>query len=291
MGTPDSMAGALDGAPIAAFGRTRWAEYFNEFSSIANDYVTASQPAASAGEGATVSRSEYDWKLTKVSEDGSASIGTFATTDGMTGVLRLIAPGGEGSSGPIVQLTGSAGAGTSPLGLIPNAAGTLIGDQNDVSVDSDAVFVTRIQLTRLNRQGIFAGLAELNATSPIIGNESGPIDSDTHIGFAQADSDDGNIYFTVAGDTAAEAVNVTDIINPALLDEEWIELAVRATGTNHYRGYVRRKGQSAVWTKVADGTLSTGWDAQMLISFANVAEGANMDIDYVYFSQKRGLVA
>ena len=269
LGSTDSMAGALKDAPIGAFANTQWVEYFNDFSLIDADYVTTT-----------------DWSLTQVSGGGSAAILVGATAD--TGILRLDCP--ADNDGPIIQLDGSAAAGSAPIGITPTAstAGS--------AAATDAIFASRFRILDVSAQGIFVGLAELNGTSAIRATPEGAITSDTHIGFAQADSDSGAIYFTVAGDADGDAVTATGtaVIPSALADSEWIEVAVRATGTNNYSGYVRVGGSAGKWREVASGTLASGntWDAQMLISLANIggAAGDDLDVDYVYFAQKRDLI-
>tara|TARA_Y100000310_G_scaffold344784_1_gene459489 strand:+ start:1103 stop:1900 length:798 start_codon:yes stop_codon:yes gene_type:complete len=264
------MAGALEDAPIGAFANTQWVEYFNDFTSRGNDFNVAANT---------------DWLVTQVSGGGTAVIEVVVGNLGM-GVLRLDCP--ADNDGPIVQYDGLEAAGLSPLGITPIAATA------GSAAATDAVFASRFRMLDVSAQGIFVGLAELNATSAIRATPEGAITSDTHIGFAQADSDAGAIYFTVAGDDDTAAVTETSVIASALADSEWIEVAVRATGTDRYRGYVRTGGQKTKWTKVADGILGSGntWDAQMLISLANVAGGTgdDLDVDYVYFSQKRDLI-
>ena len=266
LGSSESMAGALEDAPIGAFANTQWVEYFNDFSLRAVDHGATS-----------------DWTQTQVSGGGSAGVlTTVAFSD--VGILRLDCP--ADNDGPIVQLDGSVLAGLSPLGITPTAA-----TAGSVAA-TDAIFASRFRMLDVSAQGIFVGLAELNSESPIRGTPEGAITSDTHLGFAQADSDSGAIYFTVAGDDDTAATTDTSVIPSALADSEWVEVAVRATGTDRYRGYVRSGGQNAKWNKVADGTLSTGWDAQMLISLANIGGGTgdDLDVDYVYFAQKRDLI-
>ena len=266
LGSSESMAGALEDAPIGAFANTQWVEYFNDFSLLDADYDTTT-----------------DWSLTQVSGGGSAAIiKTVASSD--VGILRLDCP--ADNDGPIIQVDGSVAAGLSPLGITPTAATA------GSAAATDAIFASRFRMLDVSGQGIFVGLAELNATSAIRATPEGAITSDTHLGFAQADSDSGAIYFTVAGDDDTAATTDTSVIPSALADSEWVEVAVRATGTDRYRGYVRSGGQNAKWNKVADGTLSTGWDVQMLISLANIGGGAgdDLDVDYVYFAQKRDLI-
>lgn len=270
LGSGDSMGGALEDAPISVLANTQWVEYFNDFSLLDADYDTTT-----------------DWSLTQVSSGGTAAIiKTVASSD--VGILRLDCPADE--DGPIVQLDGSVAAGLSPLGVTPTAATA------GSAAATDAIFASRFRIVDVSAQGIFVGLAELNGTSAIIATPEGGITSDTHIGFAQKDSDSGAIYFTVAGDADGDAVTVTgsSVIPSALSDSEWIEIAVRATGTDRYRGYVRQGGSAGRWRKVADGTLASGntWDAQMLISLANLggAAGDDLDVDYVYFAQKRDLI-
>jgi hypothetical protein len=270
LGSTESMAGALEDAPIGVFANTQWVEYFNDFSLLDADYITTT-----------------DWSLNQVSGGGSAAIiKTAASSD--VGILQLDCP--ADNDGPIIQLDGSVATGLSPLGVTPTAstAGS--------AAATDAIFASRFRIWDVSAQGIFVGLAELNATSAIRATPEGAITSDTHIGFAQADSDSGAIYFTVAGDddTAAVTVTGTSVIPDGLADEEWLEVAVRATGTDRYRGYVRSGGSAGKWNKIADGRLASGntWDAQMLISLANLGAGTgdDLDVDYVYFAQKRDLI-
>lgn len=269
LGSTDSMAGALEDAPIGVYANTQWVEYFNDFNLIDADYIVTT-----------------DWSLTQVSSGGSATVLVGANAD--TGMLRLDCP--ADNDGPIIQLDGSAAAGSAPLGITPTAATA------GSAAATDTIFASRFRMLDASAQGIFVGLAELNATSAIRATPEGAITSDTHLGFAQADSDAGAIYFTVAGDADGDAVTVTgtSVIPDALADSEWIEVAVRATGTDRYRGYVREGGSAGRWRKIADGTLASGntWDAQMLISLANLGGGTgdDLDVDYVYFAQKRDLI-
>tara|TARA_R110002020_G_C16062500_1_gene755569 strand:- start:18 stop:857 length:840 start_codon:yes stop_codon:yes gene_type:complete len=269
LGSSEAMAGALEDGPIGVVANTQWVEYFNDFSLLDADYDTTT-----------------DWSLTQVSGGGSAAIiKTVANSD--TGILRLDCP--ADNDGPIVQLDGSVAAGLSPLGVTPTAA------VSGTSAPTDAIFASRFRILDVSGSGVFVGLAELNGTSAIMATPEGGVTSDTHIGFAQKDSDAGSIYFTVAGDDDTAAVTDTTVLSSALADSEFVEIAVRATGVDRYRGYVRSGGQDRKWTKVIDGTLASGntWDAQMLISLVNIGGGVgdDLDIDYVYFAQKRDLIA
>ena len=259
LGSSASMAGALENAPIDLLARTQWVTYFNDFTEEDADYDTTA-----------------DWSLTQVSAGGSASI-----IDSPLGILQLDCPADE--DGPIVQLDKSATAGNASIGVTP--ADRVVG----TSVNTEAVFASRFRMLDVSAQGIFVGLAELNGSSAVRATPQGAITSDTHIGFAQADSDAGSIYFTVAGNDDTAAVTETGILSTALADSGWIEVAVRAVGTDKYFGYIRKPGGN--WQEVAKGTLSTGWDAQMLITLANIGGGTgdDLDVDYVMLAVKRDL--
>ena len=267
LGDRDSMAGFLSDAPIEFFGKQIWQVYFNDF--VDNDF-------------------DYDdsgvfWTLTQVSVGGSASIITVANSD--TGVLRLDCP--ANLDGPIIQVDSGATAGLASMGVTPTDATSSV-------AASDAIFMSRFRILDVSAQGVFVGLAELNVTSAVIGTPSGAITSDTHIGFSQATTDAGAIIFSVAGDddTAAVSKTGTDVIPSALADGEWIEVAVRATGTTGYKAYVKGGGREARWREIANGSLSAGWDAQMLISMANLGSGTgdDLDVDYVMFAQRRDMI-
>jgi hypothetical protein len=270
LGNADSLAGGLTGAPIGTFGRTQWVSYFNDFTEQDVDY------GVFLAAGVDVAK---DWSLTQVSGGGSASVLLDATTADI-GVLRLDCP--ASADGPIVQLDGSTTAGKAPLGVTPAAAVT------GTSVASDAIFVSRYRVQDVSAQGTFVGLAELNGTSAVIATAGGGITSDTHIGFHHDSS--GVVVFTVAGDDDTAAVTTT---SSTLTDGDWVEVACRATGTNRYAGYIRTEGSS--WSKITEGVLAAGnvWDAQMLITLANIGGGTgdDLDVDYVALHVRRDLTA
>ena len=276
MGTADSMGGALDKAPVAAFGRTQWAEYFNEFSRKTTDYDSA------------------DITLTQVNTQGAAYIASSTeTTDVGFGYLRLYNVSGT-VGGPTVQYDSGSAAGFSPIGVTTR-------EKTSSQVATDAVFVARFALDDVDGSGNFIGLAELNATSDVMLLADGGVLSDNHIGFANKSSDGGNIYFTAAGTSVANAVTVESVLPSPLTDslssletQDYVEVAVRLTGDKHYRGYVRRAGQKNPWKKIADGILSVKWNAQMLITFSNItttSTTADMQIDYVYLTKIRDRIA
>ncbi len=272
LGDSDSMGGALEDFPLGVFADTKYTRYFNDFQNADTDYVTGTN----------------GWTLTQVSGGGSASIIELADTS--EGILRLDCP--VDNDGPILQYDMGVTAGLSPIGVTPTAATA------GSAVETDALFVCRFRILDVSGQGIFVGLAELNATSAIKATPEGAITSDTHIGFAQSDSDVGAIYFTVAGDDDTAAVTDTSVIGTALTDSEYIEVAVRARGTDKYSAFVKLGGAGrttgADWSKVASGTLASGntWDAQMLISLCNIGGGTtdDLDVDYVTLLQKRDLI-
>lgn len=259
LGSGSSMAGALRDGPIDLFARSPWSVYFNDFQLIDVDYVTTT-----------------DWSLTQVSGGGSASILVNSATADI-GVLRLDCP--TNLDGPIVQLDGSGSAGTAPIGVTPAAA------TSGTSIATDAIFAARYRILDVSAQGTFVGLAELNGSSAVIAQPTGGITSDTHIGF-HTDST-GAMIFTTAGNDDTAASTTTGF--HTLTDSDWIEVAVRATGTTGAKGYVRIPGVENKWQEVASTTLSTGWDAQMLITMANIGSGAgdDLDVDYVMLAVRR----
>jgi len=265
LGSDSAFAGALENIPLEIANNSDWSVYFNDFTNIDNDYVTTT-----------------DWSLTQVSAGGSASVLVDAGTADI-GVLRLDCPADE--DGPILQYDGSGAAGTSPLGVTPAAAvaGT--------SIASDAVFGARFRVLDVSAQGIFVGLAELNGSSAVIATPEGAITSDTHIGFSKTDADVGSLTFTASGDADTTADTTTGVAT--LTDSSWIEVACRATGVNRARGYVRLPGQNTGWKQVADVAMTTDWDAQMLITLANIGAGTgdDLDIDYVWLAVRRELTA
>ena len=262
LGNADSMAGALSGAPVGLFADSRWGVYFNDFNHAGIDYV----------------ESIGQWTATPVSFGGTALI----VEGNDNGILRLDCP--NNLDGPIVQFDSEAAAGLSILGVTPTAGSA-------TASESDALFVSRFRISNVLTEGIFVGLAELNASSPVIGTPGGAITSDTHIGFSQAAGDNGSLIFSAAGSVAAAAEATTSVVTLANL--EWVDIAVRARGTGHYAGYVKKGGQNSNWAKVAEGTLASPWNAQMLITFANLGAGTgdDLDIDYCSLSVKRDLIA
>lgn len=262
LGSDRSMGGALEDAPVDVFARTQWVSYFNDFTRVDIDYVTTT-----------------DWSLTQVSGGGSASLIPLDQ-----GILRLDCPADE--DGPIIQFDSSQAAGLGMMGITPAAAVA------NTSEATDAVFAARFRITDVSASGIFVGLAELNSESAIIATPEGGITSDTHAGFAQTDANAGAIIFTATGAAAAAATTVTgtNVIPNALADNEYIEVAVRVTGTTRTRGYVREGGTR--WRQIADFDVSAAFANQMLVSFANIggAAGDDLDIDYVYFAAKRDLI-
>lgn len=258
-GSSETAGGALEGAPIELISRSEWVTYFNDFNNIDKDYLTTT-----------------DFSLTQVSGGGSAAVQPFA--GGYTGFLRLDCPADE--DGPIVQFDSSAAAGTGCLAYSPfdESAGSYYA--------SEAVFMSRFRINDITGCGTFVGLAELNASSAIKATPQGAITSDTHIGFAHRDSDNGAVYFTVAGndDTAATTASAVTVASFG-----WVEVALKLKGTKTYHAYVKESGANKKWNLVASGQLSTGWDAAMLISFVNIGGGAgdDLDVDYVGLAVKR----
>lgn len=260
LGSDRAMAGALENAPIDAFGQTRWVTYFNDFKLVDHDYNTTT-----------------DWSLTQVT-GGSASIVVNAATRDI-GVLVLDCP--AANQGPIVQLDGSGTVTAAPLGHLPAAA------VSGTSIATEAVFAARFRIQDVSAQGTFVGLAELNSASAVIATPTGGITSDTHIGF-HTDST-GDLIFTVAGNDDTAAQTATSILPDALTDSEWIEVACRASGNTRARGYIREPGSKTKWKEVADIELTTAWDSQLLVTMANLGGAANDDlwVDYVYLSRLR----
>jgi len=263
-GNQSSMAGALDGVPLDLFAKTKWVSYFNDFILRDSEYDETT-----------------DWQLTQVSLGGSASIvaGLYDF-----GALRLDCP--ANLDGPIVQLDSGASASPGTIGVRP-VAGT-----STVSA-TDAVFASRFKMRNVSGSGIFVGLAELQGTSPVMATPTGGVTSENHIGFSQISTDNGSLTFTVTGNSAT-AVTTPNVIT--IVDDEWIEVAVRARGIGHYSAYINTAGNGNGWTKVADGQLASGstWESlQMMITLVNIGSAANddLDIDYVMFSTKRDSVA
>ena len=269
VGSSDAFGGAIEGLPLDLQARSQWVTYFNEFNDLtANDITTA------------------DLSVTQVSGGGTVRIGILAAEGADRGYLVLDCPADE--DGPIAQWDWSIAAGLAGTGVTPAAAvaGT--------SVASEFVFASRFAIQDVSAQGIFVGLAEINSGSAVIATPEGAITSDTHIGFSQSDADAGAIIFSVSGDTdtTADSITGTNVIGTPLTDGEFIEVAVRGKGVNKYEAFVKVGGAGARWRKIGGGTATTSWDAQMLITLANLGGGVGDDllVDYVYLATKRDLL-
>lgn len=269
VGDSSALAGALTGIPLELQERSDWVSYFNDFNTLTgNDVANA------------------DFSVNQVSGGGSARIGILAAEGADRGYLVLDCP--TNLDGPIVQWDWSIATGLAGTGITPAAA------VSGTSVASEFLFAARFAIQDVSTQGMFVGLAELNASSPVIGTPSGAITSDTHIGFSQASGDAGAIIFSVSGDTdtTADSITGTDVMGSPLTDGEFIEVAVRGKGLNKYEAFIKLGGASARWRKIGGGTSTTDWDAQMLITAANLGAAAGDDllIDYVYLATKRDLL-
>lgn len=260
LANPDSMAGALKGAPIDLFGNTQWVTYFNDFTDNDNDYVVTTA-----------------WSPT-VFTAGTQAISAVYDDSGI-GILTL--DGGAGANqGVVTQLDGSAAAGRATFGYTPIANGA-------------AIFASRFRIKDVTNSAIFVGLAELHATSNVLLTNAQTVTaSDNHIGFHQISTDAGALRFTTAGTAIANLVTDTSILGTALADDGWIEVACRIDGTSGYSGFVRVPGQSTNWTKVASGS-GTAFNEQMVISLGvlGAAGGDDLDVDYVMLATKRDVAA
>jgi hypothetical protein len=266
LGSSDSMGGALIGGPIDLFARTQWVTYFNDFINAPADYDV-----------------NNDWSPTTFTA-GTQTISKLYD-DTAVGILTL--DGGAGANqGVVTQLDGSGAAGRAVIGYDPNAATA------GTDVASEVVFASRFRIKDVDKQSVFVGLAELHATSNVLLTNTGTVTvSDNHIGFTQILTDDGAIRFSTAGTAIANLVSGTTApLQTALLDDGWIEVAIRCTGTTGYAGYVRIPGQKTNWTEVFSGT-GTAWNEQMVISLGNMgaAAGDDLDVDYVMLSVKRDI--
>lgn len=261
-GAEKALGGALEDIPLEMSGRSPWSQYFNDFQMVDLDYVVTT-----------------DWSLTQVTSGSASILVDTATAD--IGVLRLDVTTAD--QGPIIQLDSSGTAGQATVGVTPAAAVA------STSIASDAMMFARFRILDVSAQGTFVGLAELNGTSAVIATAAGGITSDTHIGFHTDAS--GVLVFTASGDTDTTADTTTT--SHTLVDSEWVEVAVRARGVNRATGWVRRDGQNTDWEQVADITTTTSWDAQMLLTLANLGGGAgdDLDVDYVGFAVRRELTA
>jgi hypothetical protein len=269
-GSADANGGALAGLPLDFQVRSEWVTYFNDFGELtANDMTTA------------------DWSVTQVSSGGAIRIGILAAEGGDIGALVLDCPANE--DGPIAQLDNSIATGLVGLPAITPAAAVA-----GTSVASEFFFASRFNMATVANQGIFVGMAEINSNSAIIATPEGAITSDTHIGFSQSDADAGALIFSAAGDadTTANSITGTDVLGSPLVDDEWIEVAVRGKGVNLFEAWVKRGGAGARWRRIGGGTLNQDWNAQMLVSLANLggAAGDDLIVDYVYFQSRRDLL-
>jgi len=269
LGSSDAYAGAIADLPLDLQGHSQWVTYFNDFNTLTGNDIT-----------------NADFSVNQVSSGGSARIGILEAEGAGRGYLVLDCP--ADNDGPIAQWDWSIGANLAGTGVNPAAAvaGT--------SVATEFVFASRFAIQDVSAQGMFVGLAELNASSAVIATPEGAITSDTHIGFSQSDADAGAIIFSVSGDTdtTADSITGTNVMGTALTDGEFVEVAVRGRGLNQYSAYVKKGGAKARWRKIGEGTSTTSWDAQMLITLANLGGGTGDDllVDYVYLANKRDLL-
>ncbi len=264
LGSTSAMAGAMEDAPIHSLGETEWVTYFNDFTQVDKSYIPTT-----------------DWSAT-VFTAGTQTIAVDVDDLGI-GILRL--DGGAGTNqGVVTQLDGSAAAGRAPIGY-DFAAGS------GSAHPSECFFACRFRILDVDKQSVFVGLAELHGTSNVLLTSTSTLTaSDNHIGFHQIDTDDGALRFTTAGTAVANLNTDTSVLPSNLLDGGWIEVAVRASGTLGYSGYIRTPGGS--WTKVAGADAGTAWNEQMVITLGNMGTGAgdDLDVDYVLFARKRDVV-
>lgn len=261
VGSADAMGGALEGVPLNGFNRSRYVSYFNDFLSPATDFNTLT-----------------DWD-DNPQGSGSTSV-AGASTSNQIGILRLDVT--AANQGPIVNHDGGATGNNLPMCVLPTAA------VSGVSLESDAVFYARARAADAANSGCFVGLAEHVNTSAILATNAGnAINGDNALGFhIRADS---TLSLVATGTAAANVVTHT---GPTVGDNQWFEIAVRATGTDRYAGYVRLDGAD-VFHKVGEGTMSTGWDAALVITFGVLGGGSgdDLDIDFCGFCVKRSLTA
>jgi hypothetical protein len=277
VGSSDANAGSLDGLPLELQSRSQWVSYFNDFNDNDVDFGIGLTGGIDIG---------TSWSLNQVSGGGSARIGILEAEGAARGYLVLDCP--ANLDGPIVQRDGSLTANLFGGGVNPAAA------VSGTSVSTEFVFASRFAIQDVSAQGVFVGLAELNGSSAVIGTPTGAITSDTHIGFSQAAGDAGALIFSVSGDTdtTADSITGTSVIGSPLTDGEFIEIAVRGKGLNQYEAFVKQGGEKKRWSRIGGGTSTTSWDAQMLITLANLGAGTGDDllVDYVYLATKRDLL-
>ena len=266
LGNTRSGNGLFEGVGAGVQDLTERVTYFNDFNDLDNDYVTTS-----------------GWSLNQISGAGSAAIDVTVGGAGIVGHGHLVLDCPAAEDGVCIQYDGSVAAGLSPFGITPAAAvaGT--------SYASHGVFAAKIRAVNVADQGFFVGMAELDATSTVMTLPEDGITSDTHCGFYQDNTLDGAWVFGVAGDDDTAAV--TSTVANALTDNEWIEIGFVMDGTLSATGYYRTLGDR-FWTPVATLTPDAAWDAQMLMTMANLggAAGDDLWVDYIYFSVRRTLV-
>lgn len=260
IGSPASGSGAFKDLPLHVVGDEDWMVYKNDFLLSSDIDVT------------------NDWTLTTITAGTAALV-----ADSNMGIVRLDCPGDQ--QGPILQLDGGS------VAITPSASGTN-------AIASEAVLAGRIRLRDAGASSFFFGLAEATATSAVL-VAAGTTSSDTHAGFHQQDpntTEAGAINMVAAGDTNANQQSSSLSFN--LTDDEWVDLAVRITGTQAASFYARRsdlvgaRGRTPKpWVQLDDLETTNAWDAAMFptIALAGSGTGDDLDLDKLVFAVRRDL--
>lgn len=221
-----------------------------------------------------------DWTLTQVT-GGSAALQADL---GGRGLLRLDAP--AQNQGPSIQRDG---AGSTVI--LPVAA-------TATNAQTEAVFAARFAATDVSGTDAFVGLAESGAA---VMSSAGALTVDTHAGFHVTVADAGAFRCSAAGSDDTNAATIESVFT--LSDAEYVDVAVRITGTLLAEFYYRLSGSSASrsdgkvrpWTKAgtidlnSDPATADAWDAAMYPTLALIGDGAadDLDVDWVLFAVRR----